>query len=361
MILGLSTGQFLEYARSAKQQSGTSIISQMIDVARLRMSDGGVTADYYYNYRLFEPKFTWHEKKSYVGPWAKTRIYRIQDQETARIFSDKFLSYRHFHEKGWPYPNVLAATHVENGFADIEPLNSEGALRNWLNDESHYPFFCKPSVSYLGYGSMLIVRAENGQLILGNGSTVSIDSFVSKHGSNNSPTMLFQELIRPHPALEQVIGNRVATARIVVLNGTSQPKILAAGLRIPSGNSMTDNFQSGKSGNMIAFIDLETGRIRKVLNGLGIKWSEASTHPDTGQPLKDLQIPNWSDAVELVLKASRDIAGLKLHGWDVAFSDKGPLLVETNPRGDLNIAQLSPGQGLLANQDFLELYPNRKF
>ena len=361
MIFGMPVEQLLALSRAAKKQSGKSVISQIIDIIRLRASKGRITAEYYYNYRLFDPEFTWIQKTKYVGPWAKSRIYRMQDSETAKIFSDKALSYRFFHEKGWPHPKVLAITNAANPVAGAITLNDERELEAWLGNKENYPFFCKPAVSYLGYGAKLIDRPENGNLVLGNGETISIADFVSQHSAPNGPVMLFQELIRPHPALRKVIGNRVATARIVVLNKSQEPRILAAGLRIPSGKSMTDNFQSGKSGNMIAFVDLESGRLRKVLSGLGVNWHEVSVHPDTAEPIVDFHIPDWKVAIDLVLTASRAIPGLKMHGWDVAFSDRGPLLVETNPRGDLNIAQLAPGRGLLADADFLALYPNDKF
>jgi glutathione synthase/RimK-type ligase-like ATP-grasp enzyme len=355
----MQVSEILRNARIAKAQTGRSVVAQCIEMLRLRFGLSGMTPEFYFNYRLFEPAMPWRDKRTYIGPWRKKRIYRIQDPETTRIAADKLTAYRHFDAHGLAYPRLLATTNADAMLPDVAALMSAEAIDTWLRKAAPYPFFVKPSASTYGWGSMLVERRDGDDLVLGNGDRIAIAAFAIKHGAPAAPVQLIQELIRPHPALAAAIGNRAATARIVAISDGVEPEIYAAGLRIPSGRSMTDNFQAGKSGNLMAFIDCASGELTTVVGGLGIDWSEVDTHPDTGAMLKGFRIPDWDRAVALVKAGCHALPGMKIHGWDIAFSDKGPLIVEDNVRGDINLAQLAPGIGL-ANPRFLRLYPGGK-
>lgn len=351
--------EILKNARRAKVLSGRGVIAQLVDIVRLRLVRNGIRPDFYYNYRLYDPSMSWDAKSRFVGPWIKSRIYRIQDPATTALCNDKLRTYALLGERGLAYPRLLAATHPQIGLDGMAALHGPAEVGAWLRDSAPDTFFIKPSVSYLGYGSRLVVGRDGDRLHFGNGDSVDFGDFATQHGAPGKPVLLFQERILPHPLLAERIGQRAATARFVVFNDRPEPEVIAVGLRIPSGNSMTDNFQSGRSGNLMAFVDVETGRIWKVLAGLGFNWREVESHPDTGQRLLDFVLPDWRAATELVAAGSMALPGLKIHGWDVAFSDKGPLLVETNPRGDLNLAQLARGRGLI-DERFLSMYPGNQ-
>ena len=83
---------------------------------------------------------------------------------------------------------------------------------------------------------------------------------------------------------------------------------------------------------MIAYGDPETGRLQAALHRragrLGLE--EIHHHPETGNAFADLVLPDWSDAKALALRAHRAIPGLDAIGWDMAFTERGPLLLEGN-------------------------------
>jgi len=167
--------------------------------------------------------------------------------------------------------------------------------------------------------------------------------------------MMFQELLQPHPALSERIGNRLSTARLVVIGRDDDRHLFTAGIRLPVGNKMTDNIQGGKSGTLLGRLDLETGQITELYSGFGLDWSTTDRHPDTGALLLGLRIPDWEAAVRMALAASKSIPGLVVQGWDVAFTDRGPVLVECNATGSVHLPQLVLGKGL-AQPEFLALY-----
>jgi len=50
---------------------------------------------------------------------------------------------------------------------------------------------------------------------------------------------------------------------------------------------------------------------------------------------------------ELVMSAAPVFAGIRTQSWDVALTDQGPVFLEVNFGGDLNLAQLANGKGVL--------------
>ncbi|MBB4632620.1 sugar-transfer associated ATP-grasp domain-containing protein [Sphingosinicella soli] len=356
MNLGLPLDQIVKSARKAKAQSGRGIIAQIWDMIRLRIYGHGITADLYYDLRLFEPRLSWRQKTEYVGSWIKPKLYRVQGSDAVALFNDKLKAAAFFQENGIPSPPVLAATHAP-AVAGVVSLNSPGQLKAWLMEQAPYPVFSKPAVSYRGYGNILIRSLDRagGTLVYGNGHSSSIDDFADLHGAPGKPTLIFQDVLRPHPDMQSLIGDRIATARFMVLNDRPKPELYRVGLRIPAGTSMVDNFRGGASGNLLARLDPETGRLRDVLAAIGLDWQSVTHHPDTGRPFADFTIPDWDEAVALVLRASRAAPGLKIHSWDVAFTDAGPMLIEDNPAGDFVLVQLAADRGL-ATPRFMELY-----
>ena len=70
-------------------------------------------------------------------------------------------------------------------------------------------------------------------------------------------------------------------------------------------------------------------------------------HLDTGRPVIGTPIPGWQRLVELVIGAATVFAGVRTQSRDVALSNQGPVFLEVNFGGDLNLAQLANGKGVL--------------
>ena len=54
-----------------------------------------------------------------------------------------------------------------------------------------------------------------------------------------------------------------------------------------------------------------------------------------------------SALTERVRAAVAQFPGIRTQSWDVALSDCGPVLLEVNYGGDLNLGQLAHGKGVL--------------
>ena len=98
---------------------------------------------------------------------------------------------------------------------------------------------------------------------------------------------------------------------------------------------------------MLGAIELEKGIIGRVVRGSGKDLAVNEPHPDTGEAILGTPIPDWPRLVELVMAAAPVFAGIRTQFWDIALTDRGPVFLELNFGGDLNLAQLANGKGIL--------------
>jgi Sugar-transfer associated ATP-grasp len=88
------------------------------------------------------------------------------------------------------------------------------------------------------------------------------------------------------------------------------------------------------------------GEITRVLRGTGAETVLNPVHPDTDQTILGTPIPQWPALSALVAEAARVLPGIRTQSWDVALTDRGPVLLEVNFGGDLNLSQLAYGTGV---------------
>ena len=117
--------------------------------------------------------------------------------------------------------------------------------------------------------------------------------------------------------------------------------LLRGGLSAQMG--VVDN--AGAGGNVDAGIDVDTGRIYNLLQFDGWrKIKEISSHPDSGNNLQGVEIRNWRKIKEYVIKFQQSLPYIKAAGWDIAITDRGPVVVEVNDFWDTT-GQLFIGRG----------------
>ena len=209
-----------------------------------------------------------------------------------------------------------------------------------------YPCFAKPvtGIRSLGVAALEAYDAAADRLVLKGGQVLAIEAFVGELDRYLRDGYLFQEMLRPHASLGQVVGPRLSTVRLIVLLEDTGPAILHALCKIPVGDNPADNFW--RPGNLLAALD-PGGRVIRVVQGTGPEQRELDDHPDTGGRLQGLTIPDWPALTALALQAATAFPGLRMQAWDIAPTDRGPVLVEVNIGGDFNLPQLAHRTGLM--------------
>jgi len=135
------------------------------------------------------------------------------------------------------------------------------------------------------------------------------------------------------------------SVRCFVLLTVNGPRITRAVCKLAAPGNIADNFW--RVGNMIAAIDLETGTISRVVRGTGHEMEVDFNHPKTGHPIVGMPLSAWNDLRELIHHSALIFPSVRTQPWDVALTDRGPVLLEVNWGGDLNLTQLAYGHGIL--------------
>lgn len=350
-------GQILHAARRAKQLSGKPIVSQLADMIRVRRGPGKVFPSEYFAYRLYSPALDRAKLHEFVGLWARRKIYDVQDPQWLAVANDKLLSYMVLNSCGLPFPRVKAILDPFRTFPGADCLRSPDDAMAWLRTAENYPFFAKLCTGAHGTGACFAASfdAEADAIVSANGETIGIRDFATRMFNRCVGGVIFQEIIEQHPQIRSLLEKRVGTARIMTLADPAGVHLHRGVFRIPVGDNITDNFELGRSGNGFGAIDLETGRLTEVLNGVGFNYSTMERHPDTGRATADFVLPDWRETVDLIQRGHRAMPGLRIIGWDIAFTASGPTVVEINANSDYFISQ-STLSGL-ATAKFRELFP----
>lgn len=351
--LGILT-RFLKDAKRASRCAGVPIYRMLLEAILLRLPPSSLGLSEYFDYRLFEPGLSWRDKSRFVGWRGEDALDKCNDRSCHVYADDKRALARLLDAAGLPHPELRAVyrNSVPPGLA-ADPLATPEALRDWLKTCTDYPLFAKPVHAGFGRGAYWLqgLDASGEKLVLGlTGACVPIVDWVASLENPEGLGYLFQSALTPHPDLAELQSGRLSGLRVMVLHEAGRgPCIYRAVWKVPRIFNIIDNFESGTLGNLLAAVDVEDGRVIRVIQGYGLSLRKLENHPDSGVPFADLVLPDWSDLKAIVLKAAALLPDFKFQHWDVALTDRGPVLIEINlfSAGGTELSQLVEGRGLL--------------
>ena len=161
--------------------------------------------------------------------------------------------------------------------------------------------------------------------------------------------IFLEELVVQHPEMNKLCDKSVNTMRIMTFNHNGKPRIIWLGLRVGNGVNSIDNFHAQ---GMAVNIDINSGKL--IGNAIDKDLNQYSVHPVTHTKFDGFQIPCFEEAKEMVLKASLESDKILVVGWDVAISDKGPVIIEGNRRPGFDIVQVLSGGKMDIVNDVLQ-------
>ena len=332
----------LEAAISA----GRRMTSMLREVVSLRRGAGKLTPNEYFYYRLWEPTLTAAEKRRFVGKQAQHLMHlACNDPGWYAAAADKLLFQTLMAGTRLPVPPLLAVTQAGRRGGEARALGSPPEIARFLRDLQIYPLFAKPIA---GKYSLSVVSADRydastDEVLLLGGERKTVEGLAADLASGTG--YVIQRRLDGNARLARLFGPRLWSVRALVLAGPSGPVIHRAVAKIATGNNPADNFW--RRGNMLGAIELETGLINRVVRGTGAEMSLDEAHPDTKRPIVGTLIPQWEALTRLVVSAAEILPGIRTQSWDVALAAEGPVLLEVNYGGDLNLAQLAHGAGVL--------------
>lgn len=357
MVQWVQTWQrFFRDAQAARALGGPLPLRQGVEALLLRLPPSRLGLTEYHDYRLFNPALRWADKRRFVG-WRGEPALDRGNAPAAHVYADDKISLATLlHAAGLPQPRLQAV--VWRGAEHLpgcRSLSDPTALAQWLRGEARYPLFMKPAHAGFGRGALWLEGwdADADLIDLQPAGRQSPDQLAA--GLNNPERLgyLVQDALLGDPALAPLLGPRPSGLRVMVLFEPGKgPQIYRAVWKIPRRRNIVDNFESGTLGNLLGAVDLDSGRVRRVVQGYGLAMREPSHHPDSGVPLSGIQLPHWSRVREITLAAAQLLPDLRFQHWDVALTDRGPILLEVNlfAAGGTELSQLVEGRGLLESR-----------
>ncbi len=335
-------------ALNTRKQFGIGLWRQFCQVSYLRFSSCKLDPWEYFFFGVFLDRYPLDEKCRFIGWRREIQLDQTANAGDAReLANDKLACHTLLDRHDMPLPKIMAV-YGKIGAEEIDTvqLRDFDAVATFLKNSNHYPLFIKPARGTQGNGTYAVLGLENGNLQLSSGRQLPMNDFISQLVPARPGGILFQELLQTPANIEIICGQRLTSVRIIVIMTLAGPEILSAVWRVPTGDNITDNFNCGRTGNIIAGIELETGKIQHAVRGNGWKYHPVDRHPDTNIEFGDMHIPNWQSIFSLCLNAAKLFPTLHLQHWDIALTNRGPVIMEINVEGGMRTHQIVQQRGI---------------
>jgi len=135
---------------------------------------------------------------------------------------------------------------------------------------------------------------------------------------------LVEEYVLQSKEMNKLYPYSVNTLRFVTATINNKTTILFRVIRIGNNNNVVDNYNSG---GMFSVIN-EKGIISKP--AIDKSGNVYEIHPMTKTEICGFSIPFFKEAEKMVKEACKVIPEVGYVGWDIAITDKGPLMIEGN-------------------------------
>lgn len=134
---------------------------------------------------------------------------------------------------------------------------------------------------------------------------------------------LVEEAIVQCKELNEINPNVVNSFRVITLYKDGNVEVINTALRV----NQTNDSVIGSTDDLYFSLD-ESGKISSnVIDDYGNVYER---HPLTGVKFSDVVIPGVKEAFDMCKEAAMKLPEVRYIGWDIAFSNKGPVMVEGN-------------------------------
>lgn len=307
---------------------------------------------FYYFKHLYKKEIT--NYKDYLSTKECAKIQFNQEfhkTELEGIIANKLIFSMYCSKNNLPVPKLISYNLSSNFFYDSKayPVKNIAELKIFLDlvfiKSKHNSVFIKPLSLFGGKGCFKI-------------SKETLDEDLKESSDyilNNS--CIHEEVLVQHHLINQIHSKCINTIRIeTYINKRGEIHLLSGYMRFGVGTSNVDNSHAG---GFFVSLDLEKGTLReKGITLMEFGGHDVFSHPDSGFIFKDFKIPYFDEMCELINKATTFVPDRYI-GWDIAISDKGPIIIEANELTSVSGADIAYG-GYRKNPLFKEILEETK-
>lgn len=298
-----------EAVNAVHERSGKNKLAILLDMAwcTLRYGSG------YYDYEIFAfYKLNSKLRKTYVTRFISKKLNLfMNDVNYCHYFDNKDEFYEKFGE------------YTGRSYLDLSNASAEDVAAFVTGKDQ---IFCKLRSKTCGIGCERLNIAD----------FESSDALYSYLKEKEFYTI--EDVIKCHPDIVKLYDNAVNSMRIItMLDKDQKPHCLYVVQKIGLNGSIIDN------NCMFSPVDIESGCIKYPAHSgdttLGIIYEN---HPNTGVKIQGYKIPYVKEAVEMCFEAALKVPQVRYVGWDVAVTEKGPIIIEGNTYCAHDFWQLPP-------------------
>jgi Sugar-transfer associated ATP-grasp len=283
----------------------------------------------YYAYALWHPARRAHID-NYLYSKEGTRLFQLLNQPLqSNPIDDKLAFYEICKERALPTPAVLAAFAPTGKLVEFE---SEGPPARDL--------FVKPRFGMGGDGSERF--QWQGRFFESNrGSRLGredLGDYLQTRAREENRTLLVQPALSNHPQLGVEANGALATTRLVTgisLGGDVAP--LFAFIYFGEPNEIVAH-------GRVAVIDIPSGRLMSAPQDFPVR-KRTNLRTDIGSD-RTCTLPDWEALLRHTKVAHQACSNFVFIGWDAAFTEHGPMLLEGNANWCADVYQSLCGQPL---------------
>lgn len=152
------------------------------------------------------------------------------------------------------------------------------------------------------------------------------EALVETLGTAPREEFIVQPRLHNHPDCAALTSGALPCARILsAADVDGRVEIIQSVVKIPVVEGVVDNFAQGNLGTPLAADGSIGPAVYKNRPG-----TDVTVHPVTGRSFTEVRLPDLSLANDMVRRAHAAFPGMCSLGWDVAFTDRGPVILEAN-------------------------------
>lgn len=276
-----------------------------------------------------------HRNAVYTLGYNKRRYYPLVD--------DKCQTKIRCQKAGVNVPDLYGMIEIERQIRDLPAIVQDKA-----------DFVIKPAHGSGGDGILIIKGRVKDKYRKANGVLLT-ETKLAHHVSNVLSGMyslagaadvaLVEYCVDFAPVFESISYQGVPDIRIIVFLGVPVMSMVRLPTRMSDGKANLHQGAMGVGVNLATGITLTAVLMNDVV----------TEHPDTGNQVTGISIPDWEKLLELASKCY-NIFNLGYLGVDIVLDkEKGPLLLEVNARPGLNI-QIANRAGLLPRLNLVKAH-----
>lgn len=252
-------------------------------------------------------------------------VLRYNPRKLFPLVDDKLKTKQLALKAGIAVPPLYGIIETEQQIKNIDQILAE-----------HKDFVVKPARGSGGDGILVITdkvygryRQINGKLTTTQELSYHLSCLLSGAYSlgGSADYAIIEKRVIVDPVFAEVSYEGIPDIRIITLLGYPAMAMVRLPTRISGGKA---NLHQGAIG---VGVNLATG---KTLGGV-FHNDAIEYHPDTLNPIVDIQVPYWNEILEIA-SSCYELTGLGYLGVDIVLDkDLGPVMLELNARPGLNI------------------------